>query len=117
VGEPGLVARRPAPRGARGRLARRRDELHQISYQARLRTQDLLGEARIELGVRIAGGATYQAVPDMPPLEGSTDWVMQEANFFAGHGEKPDGIFLMLGVKGKGTVWIDHLKVLATPRS
>jgi hypothetical protein len=88
----------------------------QISYQARLRTDALEGEARIELGVRIAGGATYRAVPDMPALRGSTDWVMQEANFWSGPGERPDGIFLMLAVKGAGRVWIDRLKVLSTPR-
>ena len=88
----------------------------QISYQARIRTEGLDGEAPIQLGVRIAGGDTYQAVPDMPPLEGSTDWVMQEANFFTGRGEKPDGIFVMLAVKGAGLVWVDHLKVLSTPR-
>lgn len=86
-----------------------------ISYQARLRTADLDGEARIELGVRLADGTTYRAVPDMPPLSGTTDWVMQEANFFAAGDEKPDGIFLMLGVTGPGRVWIDHLKVLSTP--
>ncbi len=88
----------------------------QLSYQARLRTDGLEGEARIELGVRIAGGATYRAVPDMPALRGSTDWVMQEANFWTGPGERPDGIFLMLDVKGAGHVWVDRLKVLSTPR-
>ena len=88
----------------------------QISYQARLRTDALEGDARIELGVRIAGGVTYRAVPDMPALQGSTDWVMQEANFWSGPGERPDGIFLMLEVKGAGRIWIDRLKVLSTPR-
>ena len=91
-------------------------ENSQISFQARLRTADLVGEARIELGVRLPGDSTYRAVPDMPSLTGSTDWVLQEANFITGPGEVPDGIFLMIGVRGAGRVWIDHLKVLSTPR-
>ena len=67
--------------------------------------------------MRFTNGETHGAVPapETPPLEGDADWVLQEANIVARPGEVPEAIFLMLEVKGTGQVWIDDLRVLATP--
>jgi len=88
-----------------------------ISYQARLRTRALQGQAQIHVGVRMRDGQTQGAMPgsETPPLEGDADWVLQEANLLLEPGEVPDAIFLMLEVKGTGQVWIDDLRVLTTP--
>ena len=88
-----------------------------ISYQARLRTRGLQGQAQIRVGMRLTNGETHGAVPgpETPPLEGDADWVLHEANIVARSGEVPEAIFLMLEVKGTGQVWIDDLRVLSTP--
>jgi hypothetical protein len=85
-------------------------------YQARLKTKDLTGTASIEMRMRFPEkGEFYFAFPKTS-LEGTRDWVKQEASFWTDPGESPDRVYLMLKVEGTGTVWIDDLKLLRSPR-
>ena len=49
------------------------------------------------------------------PLTGTVDWSAEETPFFLKKGENPDNIKLNLVVEGKGTVWIDDIRLLRAP--
>lgn len=82
-----------------------------LIYQARLRTQDLQGKAYLQMWCHIAGLGDFFSKSLNEPLAGSTDWVTQETPFFLKKGENPDNIKLNLVIEGKGTVWIDDIRL------
>jgi hypothetical protein len=49
------------------------------------------------------------------PLTGTTEWTSQQTPFFLNAGENPDNVKLNLIVGGKGTVWIDDVKLTQGP--
>ncbi len=52
-----------------------------------------------------------------PQRTGTTNWTTMETPFFLKKGENPDNIKLNLVIKGKGTVWIDDIRLLKAPLS
>jgi hypothetical protein len=51
----------------------------------------------------------------MTPLTGTTEWTTEEIPFLLKKGENPDNVKLNLGITGKGTVWIDDIRLLKGP--
>jgi hypothetical protein len=49
------------------------------------------------------------------PLSGTMEWTTVEIPFFLQKGQNPDNIKLNLVVNGKGTVWIDDIKLIKGP--
>jgi hypothetical protein len=45
------------------------------------------------------------------PLTGTTEWTSQQTPFFLKQGENPNNVKLNLVVGGKGTVWVDDVKL------
>ena len=45
-------------------------------------------------------------------LTGTTQWVTMETPFFLKKGETPDYVRLNLVINGKGTAWIDEIRLL-----
>ena len=52
---------------------------------------------------------------DADPLSGTTDWTTRETPFFLQKGENPDNVRMNLVINGKGTVWIDDIRLLMAP--
>jgi len=51
------------------------------------------------------------------PLSGSNEWTSQETPFFLKKNENPDNVKIDLVVNGKGTVWIDDIRLIkASPK-
>jgi hypothetical protein len=48
----------------------------------------------------------------MSPLTGTTDWTTAETPFLLKRGENPDNVKLNLVIDGKGTVWIDDIRLM-----
>jgi hypothetical protein len=48
-------------------------------------------------------------------LTGTTDWTLVETPFVLKQGQKPDNVRLNLVITGKGTVWIDDIRLLRGP--
>jgi hypothetical protein len=46
------------------------------------------------------------------PLTGTTDWTTEETLLFLEKGENPDNVKLNLVINGKGTAWIDDIRLL-----
>jgi hypothetical protein len=86
-----------------------------LLYQAKVRSKDLQGTAYIEMWVHLPGKGEYFTSNVHFPARGSTNWMSMEAPFFLKKGQNPDYVKLNLVIKGKGTVWIDDIKLAAAP--
>lgn len=82
-----------------------------LVYRARLRSEGLEGQAYLEMWARLPGKGEFFSRALQSPISGSTQWVSQETPFFLEKGQKPDLIKLNLVVDGRGTVWIDEVKL------
>ena len=88
-----------------------------VIYQARLQSQNLDGQAYLEMWVRIPGKGEFFSRSLDRPITGSMSWMSVATPFFLQTGQKPDLIRLNLVVQGRGRVWIDdiHLMRAALP--
>jgi hypothetical protein len=87
-----------------------------LSYQARVKTKEAKGRVFIELRVNVPEKGTFQSVAEQYALTGTSDWVMQEANFWLGPREVPSRLYLMINIEDAAIVWVDDIHVLKTPR-
>lgn len=82
-----------------------------LIYQAQIRTQDVDHDARLEMWCHFPGKGDFFS-RDPTPVWGTTAWTMQETIFFLKNGENPDNVRLNLTINGRGTVWIDDIRLL-----
>ncbi len=86
-----------------------------LIYRARLRAENLEGRAYLEMWCRFPGrGEAFSRGLDRP-ISGTVDWTTEEIPFFCRKGENPDNVKLNLVIDGKGTVWIDDIRLLKGP--
>lgn len=81
-----------------------------LAYQARLKTENLEGQAYLEMWVRVPQGEFFSRSVDHP-LTGSTDWMRVSTPFFLQAGQAPDLLRLNLVVVGRGRAWIDDVRL------
>jgi len=89
-----------------------------LTYQARLRTENVQGQAYLEMWCHFPGqGEFFSRGPAraLTGLTGTTDWTLVETPFVLKQGQKPDNVRLNLVITGKGTVWIDDIRLLRGP--
>lgn len=86
-----------------------------LIYQARLRTEDVEGQVYLEMWCHFAGVGNAFSRGLLTPLTGTTEWTTEEIPFFLKKGENPDNVKLNLVINGKGTVWIDDIRLLKGP--
>ncbi|MHC4543649.1 MAG: DUF4190 domain-containing protein [Planctomycetota bacterium] len=86
-----------------------------LIYQARVRTEDVEGQVYLEMWCHFAGVGDTFSRGLATPLTGTTEWTTEETPFFLKKGENPDNVKLNLVIKGKGTVWIDDIRLLKGP--
>ncbi len=84
----------------------------QLIYRARLRTQGIEGPVYLEMWCSLPGKGEFFSRAFQSPLSGSTDWTTQETPFFLQKGQNPDNVKLNLVVNGKGTVWINDIRLI-----
>lgn len=85
-----------------------------LVYQARLRTEGVEGMF-LEMWCNFAGKGEFFSRGLQTPLTGTTNWTTEETPFFLKKGENPDNVKLNLVIDGKGTVWIDDIRLLKGP--
>jgi hypothetical protein len=97
-------------------------EIHNIDsenarlvYQARVRTEGVTGQVFLEMWCHFPGKGEFFSRGLQSPLTGTTGWTTEETPFFLRKGEKPDYIKLNLVINGKGTAWIDDVRLLQGP--
>jgi hypothetical protein len=86
-----------------------------LIYQARLRTRDFEGVVFLGMECHFAGKGDFFARDVEHPLMGTTRWTTEEVTFYLRQGENPDNVRLHLILDGKGTAWIDDVKLLKAP--
>jgi hypothetical protein len=86
-----------------------------LIYRANLRTENLDGQVYLEMLCEFAGKGVFFSRALQSPLSGTTGWQFQETPFFLKKGENPDNAKLNLVIDGKGTVWIDDIRLLKAP--
>jgi len=82
-----------------------------LTYRAKLRSNKLEGQAYLEMWCRFPGKGEFFSRGLQNPVTGSMNWITAETPFFLKKGEKPDMIKLNLAIDGKGTVWIDDVRL------
>jgi len=83
-----------------------------LIYQAKLRTENVQGQVYLEMLCNFPGKGEFFSRGIETPLSGTMNWSIQEIPFFLKKGENPDNVKLNLVVNGKGTAWIDDVRLL-----
>jgi hypothetical protein len=86
-----------------------------LLYQAKVRTEGLEGQVFLEMWCHIPGKGDFFSRNLQSPLTGTMNWTSVEALFFLKKGENPDNVKLNLLINGKGTVWIDDIRLMKGP--
>jgi len=86
-----------------------------VTYRAKLKTENLTGQAYLEMWCRFPGKGEFFSRGLANPVTGSNDWASYETPFFLKKGEKPDLIKLNLVVKGAGKIWVKDVELLKSP--
>jgi hypothetical protein len=86
-----------------------------LIYQAKIRTEGVEGKVYLEMWCSFAGKGEFFSRAMDAPVSGTTEWTTQETPFFLKKGENPDNVRLNLVVDGKGTVWVDDIKLTKGP--
>jgi len=83
-----------------------------LIYQARLRSENLEGKAYLEMWCNFPGKGEFFSRGLQDTISGTMNWMSAETPFLLKKGENPDNVKLNLVIEGKGTVWIDEVKLL-----
>lgn len=86
-----------------------------LMYQARVRTENIDGQVYLEMWCHFPGRGEFFSRGLQSPLTGTKDWITVETPFFMRKGEKPDYVKLNLVINGKGTAWIDDIRLIKGP--
>jgi hypothetical protein len=83
-----------------------------LMYQAKVRTEGVEGQVYLEMWCHFPGKGEFFSRGLQNALTGTSNWATMETPFFLKKGEKPDYIKLNVVINGKGTVWIDDIRLL-----
>jgi hypothetical protein len=86
-----------------------------LVYSAAIRTEDLDGEVFLEMKVFFSTKGEFFSRNFESALSGTNDWTVMSTPFKLRAGENPDMVELNIYVTGRGTVWIDDIRVLKRP--
>ncbi len=86
-----------------------------LTYQARIRTEGFDGKAYLEMWCQFTGRGEFFSRGLASPVSGTSDWSTQETPFFLQKNQNPDNVKLNLVIEGKGTVWIDDIRLFKGP--
>jgi len=84
-----------------------------LIYQAKVRTEGVEGQVYLEMWCRFPGQGEFFSRGLQSALSGTTDWTSQETPFFLQAGQNPDNVKLNLVIDGKGTAWIDDIRLVS----
>ncbi|HVO65339.1 MAG TPA: hypothetical protein VMT12_02560 [Syntrophales bacterium] len=86
-----------------------------LTYRARIKTENVRGQAYLEMWCVFPGMGEYFSRSLQSPLSGTLDWTTQETPFFLQKGQKPELVKLNVVINGQGTVWVDDISLLKGP--
>ena len=83
-----------------------------LIYQAKVRTEGVEGQVYLEMWCHFPRKGEFFSRGLQSTLTGTNNWATMETPFFLKKGEKPDYIKLNLVINGKGTAWIDDIRLI-----
>ena len=86
-----------------------------LIYQAKVKTEGVAGKVYLEMWCHFPGKGEFFSRGLHSALTGTTGWTTQETPFFLKKGENPDNVKLNLVIDGKGTAWIDDVRLIKGP--
>ncbi len=86
-----------------------------LVYEAKLQTENLNGQAYVEMWLRFPGQGEFFSRGLERPLTGTMSWTTVSTPFFLQKGQRPDLIRLNLVVSGPGRVWVDDVRLQRQP--
>lgn len=86
-----------------------------LIYKAKVRTEGIQGKVYLEMWCQFPGRGEFFSRDMYSPLSGTTDWSTEETPFFLKEGENPENVKLNLVIEGKGTAWIDDIRLIKGP--
>lgn len=89
-------------------------DLARLSYQAKVRTEAVDGQVYLEMWCHFPGQGEFFSRALHSPLSGSNEWTTQSTDFMLRKGQRPDLVRLNLVVDGRGTAWIDDVRLFGT---
>jgi hypothetical protein len=90
-------------------------ENSRLTYRARLRTEAVEGQVYLEMRCGFPGRGEYFSRSLDSALNGSVDWTTIETPFLLQKGQNPEYVKLNLVIDGRGTAWIDDVRLLKGP--
>jgi hypothetical protein len=85
-----------------------------LVYQARLRTEGVEGQLYLEMLCSFPGRGQFFSRGLQHALTGSNGWTTTQTYFFLRQGENPDNVWLNLIFSGRGTAWVDDVRLIKT---
>ncbi len=86
-----------------------------LIFRAQVRTENLDGRAYLEMLCHFPDNQELFSHGRTVPMTGSINWTKEETVFYLAKGSKPDKVKLNLIINGKGTIWIDDVRLLKGP--
>ena len=88
-----------------------------LIYRAKLRSEDLEGQASLIISFESSYIGTVALLPKIEagPLTGSTAWTTREVVCLLQGQDPPGEVTLCLYIDGRGTVWVDDIRLLKGP--
>jgi len=86
-----------------------------LIYQANVRTEKVDGQVFIEMWCHFSDKGEFFSRSIQTPLSGDNDWISMETPFFLKKGQNPDNVKINVVINGKGTVWVDDIRLLKAP--
>ena len=96
-----------------GEVTGLRIENTRMIYRAQVKS-DLDGQAYLEMWAHIDGRAYFSRGLNST-IAGKSDWKVIDTPFMFQRGQLPEKITLNLVINGKGTVWIDDIRLAQQP--
>lgn len=83
-----------------------------LIYRAKVRTQDVRGQAYLEMWVEVEGLGQFFSRGLDQVLSGTNEWSTLEIPFFVEQGQTAGLVKLNLVIEGSGTAWIKDIELI-----
>ncbi len=91
-------------------------EATRLVFEARVRSEALVGAAYLEMWCHFSGGGQYFGRGLDSTVTGTQDWTTIRTLFQLQRGQRPSKVTLNLVVNGRGSVWIADAKLSKSPQ-
>jgi hypothetical protein len=86
-----------------------------LIYGAKVKAENVQGTSYLEMWCGFEGKGEFFSRSLDSPIAGTLDWTSVETPFFLKRGERVSTVKLNFVMEGKGTVWVDDVRLMKAP--